>query len=141
MNCHNCKGKGAVRGKGRTVVICHDCKGTGAVVRILPSSMSAQIIGHNDATWQGKKVYDIGNTLPYINTRKKQRACRITGFEVQTSFMQQTHNYPTHYYPLKDVLFTGVDTVTGAEVCRPLWRSIPLKKKNELFETCIAERR
>lgn len=39
--------------------------------------------------------------------------------------------------PYKDVLIT---TATGAAVCRPLWRSINMKRRNELFETNIASK-
>jgi hypothetical protein len=129
MICKNCNGIGRAR-EGRHMVACNDCKATGKVVYMLRHSLE----------YDGQ-VYVVGGTIGYTNTRGRKCLCRIDGFEVTMGFFKYQDAYPQHYYPLKTVLFTGVDTVTGAKVCRPLWRSIPLKKKHELFETCIVEKR
>ena len=129
MNCLKCKGMGTER-RGKKIVDCRDCKRAGIAVYMTAGGVQA-----------GKEAYKVGDAIGYTNTQKRKCLCRITGFEVSMAFFSNNDGYPVHYYPLKDVLFTGVDTVTGAEVCRPLWRSIRLKKKNELFDTCIVERR
>lgn len=130
MNCIACKGTGiatvSVNKGGRRRVItadCNDCKGTGAAV-YMPTNIRAEVCG---------KSYGAFDKLPYTNTAGKKCTCEVSWMGVAEGYMRSEHHYPEDHYPLKDILFTGKDVRTGATVCRPLWRSIDLKKKTELF--------
>ncbi len=138
MNCYNCNGIGTIKlpHSKNKVRECVDCKGTGQAVYMPSRQMCA---GDMHCVVNGVR-YGSKIELPYRNTAGNKAVCIVDGYEVAVSFMQHTNQYPLYHYPLKDVLFTGIDALTGANVCRPLWRSITLQKKTELFEQNIAER-
>lgn len=133
MNCSNCKGTGTIKTQTKRLVPCKECRSTGQAVYL------SAVMDGNGVKFAGED-YAPGVVLPYRNTAGKRAECVVDGFDVFAGFFNKTNRYPLYYYPLSDVLFTGVDTVTGAKVCRPLWRSITLRKKNELFEQNVAER-
>jgi hypothetical protein len=136
MNCIACKGTGVTKEHRKPDKQCYDCKGTGEAV-YMPAP---QVVNGLQFCVVGRERYSSGIDMPYRNTRRNKSVCIVNGYELSMGFMKNTDNYPLYYYPLKDVLFTGTDAVTGAPVCRPLWRSITLKRKHELFASNVVER-
>lgn len=138
MICLQCKGTGMAQvaanraGRRRVVTVdCNDCKGTGEAV-YMPTNLRATIAG---------QAYGSLDKISYTNTAGKRCICVISVMQVAEGYMRNEQHYPEDHYPLKDVLFTGKDIRTRAMVCRPLWRSIDLKKKNQLFDMNKVERR
>lgn len=124
---------GTTCGVRRSIVSCNDCKGTGVAAYMAAASDGGHVVYAGNG-------YGPGMELPYTNTRGRKAICRVESFELNIDFMRANVPYPVCYYPIRYILFVGKDTVTGASVCRPLWRSITLNKVNELFGQNIVER-
>lgn len=57
------------------------------------------------------QTYKVGQTVPYINTKKNIKNCVINGFKLVEN---------------GKIWFTGIDTVTGASVFYPEHKSLTL---------------
>lgn len=113
MKCEKCNGTGKYK---NTNGQCYDCHGTGEMAHV-----ATDIV-----TFQGK-AYAIGDMVEFTTTASKNARGSIIAWEKDV--LQKVGSYIPLHKVWMQVRNTETMQISG---WRPLWRSITLKKINQL---------